>query len=449
MPKGDLVLAWLVDALRGHELLGLAETFVEERGPEVALAQCLARAKECADSVLDYDIVSSYPTPEPSSPQLLYFMEEILMGFEQKCAEVIAAASGLMNGQKARSRKAARATITSLDVERKRVWDHAKSEISILIGACIFQVFADVGPPMETEGLIKQEVGDPVIDAASPATGTPAASGLDVRVFNMENVSGIIKHAYGRDAFEKVGAINGPTYLIPSITQCGTLLEQWETFGPQLDALCCIGLCARSQSLATMWAERLAQTDPELVDAVTEQRLLEFAQGLTDGRKRYVLSQLRLFCAAKQDWRKQRIESECADFTRSMLELVATGSALTVPVEQFGAIVAKLEGLVGPGQDDSFVKFIKLFLAAVKALKTYMTASSRDCIVMSKIHVAALDACLRVIAQWPSGDVVSRFAKFMPVTANVKAQMDFYVDQLRRKLEDLHHPYLPAHPPGV
>ena len=59
-----------------------------------------------------------------------------------------------------RSRRAARAALTSIANERKRVWDHAKSQISILIGACLYQVFATAGHAMSTGGLIKQEVAD-------------------------------------------------------------------------------------------------------------------------------------------------------------------------------------------------------------------------------------------------------------------------------------------------
>lgn len=147
-----------------------------------------------------------------------------------------------------------------------------------------------------------------------------------------------------------------------------------------------------------------------------------------------MLGQLRLFLDAKQDWRKQRIESECADFNRRMLELFATGSVLSIPAEQFGVMVAKLEGLLGPDLDDSFVKFIKLFLVAVKALATHLTASSRDCAEMARIHAAALDSCLKALAQWPSDDAAGLFKL---VTGDVKAQMDVYVDDLRRKLEDL------------
>ena len=253
----------------------------------------------------------------------------------------------------------------------------------------------------------------------------------------MENLSGLIRHGYGTSALAKVVAINGPTYIIPSVTECETLLQQWEAFGPKLDALCYIGLCARSQSLASIWAERLAQTEPEFVDAVTAERLSDFVKVLTDDKKRYVLGQLRLFLDAKQDWRKQRIQSECADFNRRMLELFATGSVLSIPAEQFGAMVAKLEGLLGPDLDDGFVQFIKLFLVAVKTLTTHLTASCRDCAEMARIHVAALDACLKVLAQWPSEDVVGHSSMFKLVTSGVKAQMDTYVDQLRRKLEDL------------
>ena len=37
-PKGDLVFDWLVNASRGRQLLALADAYLEDRGPEVALA---------------------------------------------------------------------------------------------------------------------------------------------------------------------------------------------------------------------------------------------------------------------------------------------------------------------------------------------------------------------------------------------------------------------------
>ena len=286
---------------------------------------------------------------------------------------------------------------------------------------------------MATEGLAKQEVGD--TEQTSPAASGPDAE-PDLRVFNMENLSGLIQHGYDTSALAKVVAINGPTFVIPPLKECQTLLQQWETFGPKLDALCCIGLCARSPSLATIWTERLAQTEPESVDAVTAEGLLDFVKVLADDKKRYVLGQLRLFLDAKQEWRKLRIECECADFNRRMFDLFATGSVLSIPAEQFGAMVAKLEGFLGPDLDDGFVQFIKLFLVAVKTLQTDLTASSRDCAEMARIHVAALDACLKVLAQWPSEDVVGHSSMFKLLTSGVKVQMDTYIDQLRRKLED-------------
>ena len=68
IPKGDLVFNWLVHATRGRELVHVATNFVQERGPEVAVAACLARAKESADSVLGYHLVTSYVKPDPSTP---------------------------------------------------------------------------------------------------------------------------------------------------------------------------------------------------------------------------------------------------------------------------------------------------------------------------------------------------------------------------------------------
>ena len=106
---------------------------------------------------------------------------------------------------------------------------------------------------------------------------------------------------------------------------------------PQLEALLSIGLCARSQTFAAIWADRAAKTDHAVVDAVTPQRMAEFTEGLRDdAKKKYVQQQLRLFLDAKQCWRKERMEAECADFTKRMLGLVATGSALHVPLEEFG-----------------------------------------------------------------------------------------------------------------
>ena len=68
IPKGDPVFNWLVHATHGRALVQNANNFLQGRAPEVAVAACLARAKESADSVLGYHLVTSYAKPDPSTP---------------------------------------------------------------------------------------------------------------------------------------------------------------------------------------------------------------------------------------------------------------------------------------------------------------------------------------------------------------------------------------------
>ena len=228
---------------------------------------------------------------------------------------------------------------------------------------------------------------------------------------------------------------------------CGELLDQWQAFGPQLDALLCVGLCARSADLAAIWSKRLDATQPDQVDAITWKRLSVFLSHVNDGHKRYVRSQLRLFLEAKQEWRKQRIHSECTGFTGRMFQLFAAGSALSIPLDEFAGVVAKFEGYVGVEADERsqrFVEFLKLFLAAVKASRARGTASSPDVesppqpptMGAVRVHIAALQACRAVTASKPPADFVAGCPLWAQVTQAFYDHMDAEIARLAQIVED-------------
>ena len=76
----------------------------------------------------------------------------------------------------------------------------------------------------------------------------------------------------------------------------------------------------------------MAETEPELVDAVTLEKLSQLTQSLPSGHRRYISQKFSLFSTAKENWRSQRIQSECKGFTNRMLELFAAGSAQAMPI---------------------------------------------------------------------------------------------------------------------
>ena len=80
--------------------------------------------------------------------------------------------------------------------------------------------------------------------------------------------------------------------------------------------------------------KRLAETEPDQVDIVSLDLVLQFAQMLPEASKRYISQKFGHLLSAKEEWRKQRVESECVSFSNQMFELFAAGSAHAIPLEK-------------------------------------------------------------------------------------------------------------------
>ena len=66
---------------------------------------------------------------------------------------MVEAASGLGVDMQ-RARKAARSCLQNLATERKRVWDHARVQISLMLGHCVRLLFDDVAQAMSNGGML-------------------------------------------------------------------------------------------------------------------------------------------------------------------------------------------------------------------------------------------------------------------------------------------------------
>ena len=104
----------------------------------------------------------------------------------------------------------------------------------------------------------------------------------------------------------------------------------------------------------------MAETEPDQVDIVSLDLVLQFAQMLPEASKRYISQKFGHLLSAKEEWRKQRVESECVSFSNQMFELFATGSAHAIPLEEFADNVRKLEGLSGQHLSEGHVLDLKV-----------------------------------------------------------------------------------------
>ena len=98
-----------------------------------------------------YEVVS-YKGEET---ELAYYTRDVLQPFERACDEVIVEASGLE--KEARSRKAARQAVQSLQDVRRSVWARAHSQMLHVFGRTLYVVFGEVGTALHNRGLAKAE----------------------------------------------------------------------------------------------------------------------------------------------------------------------------------------------------------------------------------------------------------------------------------------------------
>ena len=118
-------------------------------------------------------------------------------------------------------------------------------------------------------------------------------------------------------------AKNGSKNPCKELALCAEQHKKWQQFKKRVLVLLRIGLCARSDELATLWSSGLTDTDIAGVDEVTPESLLMWFpdQMFTSSWRRCALDCLSAFLASKDNWCKSQMQSSCVKFARSVFGL--------------------------------------------------------------------------------------------------------------------------------
>ena len=396
-----------------------------------------------------------------------YFIDEYLRPFEVKCRELFDLASGLLSAAPQRAeRKFLKTTLDSVQTSRCKLWERVQEQMAHVTGVTLYEVFTEAALAMEGAGFVKPEVNaamevveivatdggeviadDGVVDAASePATAiateslsAPAASGLEL--FNHEKSLSLLKNSFKARELRAVIAINVEKFACKPAALCADFMADWETFAPKVATLVRIGLCASSAAHAKLWAGDLPSIDPETVNAVTLERLSKFSAAMSHARKKYMLQKFRAFMAAKEEWRKRRIQSDCVEFATVVVELFVSGKCAAIPLDRFAAVAVKLDAFLADDESRrSFVEFVHGFLAAAKAVQRCPPASSpQDLLHDARALVAAaLAACEAVLEKWPLADSQGHATELHAalVTPDLREALELHVKQYTQNLQD-------------
>ena len=152
------------------------------------------------------------------------------------------------------------------------------------LGNALLHVFREAGAVLQNEGWMKRElleawsvlpadgsfplralpaegVAHPEMppEASASAAVAPAGAASGQVLFNLENLTELLKCCYLLQDFKAVAAINEAHNVMSNkwVPLCGELFAEFEVLGPQLDTLTCFSLCGRPEHLALVWNDKL------------------------------------------------------------------------------------------------------------------------------------------------------------------------------------------------